>query len=69
MIIFELLLALLPTVYGGYLLIKASKIKGYESEEDKEATNNKIHKMRRSGNMFFIVGLFFLYQFYQLNFA
>ncbi len=68
-IIVELFLALIPTVYGGYLLIKASKIKGYESEEEKEIVNKKINRMRRSGNMFFIVGLYFMYQFYKLNFA
>lgn len=67
--IIELFLALIPTGYGGYLLVKANKIKSYESEEDKEITNKKINRLRRSGNMFFIVGLYLIYQFYKLNFA
>ena len=68
-IILELLLALIPTIYGGNLLIKANKIKSYESEEEKDIVNKRINRMRRSGNMFLIVGLYLLYQFYKLHFA
>lgn len=68
-IIIELVIAMIPTGYGGYLLYSAYKIKGYESEEDKEATNKKINRMRRSGNMFFLVGLYLMYQFYKMNLA
>lgn len=65
----EVLLPLIPTVYGGYLLFAAYRIKSYESEEEKEALNKKISRMRRSGNMFFLIGLYLMYQFYKLNFA
>jgi len=67
-LIIQIVIAVIPFAYGLSLLYKAYKIKGYNNEEEKEENNKKINSLRKSGNLFFIVGLFLFYEVYKMNF-
>ncbi len=65
--IIGIVLALIPIVYGGVLLIKVNKLSYNMTEEEREEADGKIKRMKRSGTMFLVVGLYFAYQFYSNN--
>lgn len=67
-ILIELAITLVPLLYGAKLLFDAYKIKGYESEEEKEIVNKRIDRMRKSGSLFLFAGLYMAYQFYKNHF-
>ncbi|MGL1892321.1 MAG: hypothetical protein OCD02_11885 [Spirochaetaceae bacterium] len=68
-IIIEIAVALIPTVYGGSLLIKVNRLSNKMTEEKRVEAYPKISKMKRSGIIFFLAGAYFMYEFYKNHFV
>lgn len=68
-IIIELVIALIPTVYGGRLLIKENKMSKQMTEDERVEAYPMLKKMKSSGAIFFFAGAYLVYTFYKNNFA
>lgn len=68
-IIIEIAVALIPTVYGGYLFYKVNRLSNNLTEEERVEQYPMISKMKRSGTIFFFAGVYFIYEFYKNHFV
>ena len=73
--ILELVLYTVPLAYGSYMFLKAqyeiSHSPQIDDDSDEEAIsrNKTLKKMKRKGQIFFLLSVYFFYQFYKRYFG
>lgn len=67
--IVEFLVSLIPLLYGSYLYIRVVKITNKSTEQELVEMDTKLSRMKKSSLMFFLIGAYLMYQFYNNNYA
>jgi len=62
--ILEFLISLIPLSYGTFLYIRVFQITKKSTEQELVEMDKKLSHMKRSALMFFAIGAYFMYQFY-----
>ncbi len=64
--ILAIIITLIPLIYGIYQLYKAHRITQDSTEEQLVEIDSYLQRIKKSGSLFTLVGVFMVYEFYKI---